>query len=59
MDQHPGAQEEAALLAVKQRLHKRFDSSLDMNTVDRAVETARGRFDTSPTRSFVPILLRA
>ncbi|MEU8516564.1 hypothetical protein AB0C76_34015 [Kitasatospora sp. NPDC048722] len=57
MGQDPEAQEEAALRAVRQRLHQRFDSCLGANTVDRVVERVQRGFDASPIRSFIPILV--
>ncbi|MEV4613576.1 hypothetical protein AB0K43_13380 [Kitasatospora sp. NPDC049258] len=57
MDQDPGAPEEAALRAVGVRLHLRFDDTYGADAVERAVDTARHSFDTSPIRSFIPILV--
>jgi hypothetical protein len=50
-------QEETAIERVREQLHRRYDRTVVPGEVDRALEGARHRFDSSPIRTFVPILV--
>lgn len=50
-------QEEAAIERVREHLYRRYDRAVVPGEVDRVLEAAQHRFDGSPIRTFVPILV--
>jgi hypothetical protein len=50
-------QEETAIERVRERMHRRYDQAVPPGEVDRVLAGAHHRFDGSPVRTFVPILV--
>jgi hypothetical protein len=50
-------QEEAAIERVREQLRRRYDRAVVPGEVDRVLQAAQHRFDGSPIRTFVSILV--